>query len=242
MASGCATTMSPAQVAKAVDPSLRAAAISAEASHDFRGAAQHWATLYQRHPDDKGIALSLARDLRFSGEGRQASYIMQTALVRHGKDGDYLTELGKDYLSAERLDLAIKTLKEAHALDPRRWDVPSALGVCYDMKREPGRAAAAYAEALTLSPDNPQILNNLALSQALSGRLKEAIATLRKADDQPSADIQVRQNLALLLAFHGDAATAARLARADLPPSVARANAEEFRKIAGAVKGADPGP
>ncbi len=240
-ASGCATTMTPAQVAKAVDPALRAAAISAEARHEYAAAAQDWDTLYRRSPDNKGIALSLARDLRLAGQGRRASNVMQVELVRHGDDADYMAELGKDYLTADRLGLAIKTLKKAHALAPKRWDVPSALGVCYDMRHEPVKAAAAYDQALALSPDNPQILNNFALSQALAGQLNAAIATLHRADDQPSANIQVRQNLALLMALDGDAGAAARLARADLPPAQARANIEVFRKIAKAAKAAQDG-
>lgn len=236
LAAGCAGTPDEAEVAQAVEPSLRAAAITAEAASDYRGAAQHWRTLYQRHPEDKGLALSLARTLRYSGQPQQAADVMQAALARLGRDPDLVTETGKDYLADERLGLAQRSLEEARKLAPQRWDIPSAMGVCFDLQGRAAEAAEAYAQALALSPDNPEVLNNLALSQALSGKLREAVATLRHADDQPSAGTQVRQNLAMLLALSGDATAAERLARHDLPPEMARANAEIFRKLSEGVR------
>jgi len=219
-------------MARAVEPSLRAAAAAAEAGGDFKGAAQHWRTLYQHNPDDKMVAELLARALRLSGSGQQGADVMQTTLARTGRDGGLLAELGKDYLAADRLGLAAKSLVEAATLAPLRWDVPSALGIVYDMQGKSTEAAAAYAQALAMSPDNPEVLNNLGLSQALAGKLDAAIATLRHADEQPASGAQVRQNLALLLALKGDPAAAERLARHDLTPDMARANTEIFRSLA----------
>jgi Flp pilus assembly protein TadD len=237
LAAGCAGGVPADQdMAKQVDPSLRAAALTAEAGNDYKGAAQHWRTLLEHHPDDKVIAVSLARALRFSGQAQQGADLMQMMAARVGRDADLLAEMGKDYLAAERMGLALKSLDEARRLDPLRWDVPDAMGICHDIQGQPAEAAAAYAEALKLSPDNPEVLNNLAMSQALAGKLDEAIATLHHAYDQPAAGAQVRQNLALLTALKGDSADAARLAALDLPPAAARANAEIYRQIAKGVR------
>jgi len=232
LVAGCAGGMSDAGVTAAVEPTLRAAAMTAEASGDYQGAAQHWRTLFQAHPDDKGVAVSLARALRAGGQPQQGADIMQLSLARLGRDGDFLAELGKDYLADQRLGLALKALDEARALHPNRWDVPSATGVCYDLQGRYDESGAAYAAALALSPDNPQVLNNLGLSQALAGKLDDGIATLRRANEQPGGGVQVRQNLAMLLALKGDPAAAERLASHDLPPDMARVNAEIFRRLA----------
>ncbi len=56
---------------------------------------------------------------------------------------------------------------------------------------------------------------------------------MKVATDQPSASAQARQNLALLMALKGDAQAAERLARKDLPPTMADANIEYYRSIAG---------
>ncbi len=221
---------------KQVDPSLRAAAQAAEAGNDYKGAAQHWRTLLEHHPDDKVIAVSLARALRFSGQAQQGADLMQMMAARQGRDADLLTEMGKDYLAAERIGLALKSLEEAEGVDPLRWDVPDAIGICHDVQGQPAQAVIAYAQALKLSPNNPEVLNNQAMSQALAGKLDEAIATLHHAFDQPAAGAQVRQNLAVLTALKGDSDAASHLATLDLPPAAARANAEIYRQIANGVR------
>lgn len=219
-------------LAKAVEPSLRQAALTAEAANDWKGATQHWRTLYQRNPGDKGVALSLARALRAAGQAQQAADLMQAELGRHGRDAGLVAELGKDYLAADRIGLALKHLEEARNLAPGDWEAHSALGVALDAATRYDDAAAAYAGALALSPDNPQVLNNLALSQALAGRLDEAVATLGRANEQPHSGPQIRQNLALLLALTGDAARAERMAAKDLPADMARANSAIYRTLA----------
>jgi Flp pilus assembly protein TadD len=219
-----------------IDNMARSAALAAESNHDYEAAAGNWNILFQRHPDDPELALALARDLRHAGHLQPAIDAVAPFIDRHGATGPLLAELGKDYLAADRLGLAAKSLEESAALAPQRWDVPSTLGIVYDIQNKPDEAATAYAKALALSPDNPEVLNNLALSQALSGKLDAAIATLRHANEQPASGAQVRQNLAMLLALKGDPAAAERLARHDLTPEMARANSEIFRNLAQGVR------
>lgn len=235
---GCANSPGDGDraVAEAVEPSLRAAAAAAEANHDYKGATQHLNTLYQRRGDDKGIGVALARNLRYGGQPQTAADIMQGQLTRFPRDPDLLIELGKDYLAADRIALALKILEQALAVAPGRWDVHATMAVALDTQGRGDEALAAYGRALELSPENPMVLNNLGLSQALSGRLDEALATLGRAADLPTSTAQIRQNLALLLALKGDAAQAEKLARNDLPPDMARANIEVMRAIAASAK------
>jgi Flp pilus assembly protein TadD len=79
------------------------------------------------------------------------------------------------------------------------------------------------------------VLNNLALSEAVAGELDKAIATLRRAADLPSATMQTRENLALLLAMKGDTEQAANLTRHDLTDAQAKANIETYRTWATAL-------
>ncbi len=223
-------------IADAVEPPLRAAA-AAETNHDYKGAVQHLSTLYQRRAGDRGIGVALARNLRYDGQAQTAADVMQAQLVHFPGDPDLLTELGKDYLAADRMTLALRALEQAVAVAPKAWDAYATLGVALDTQGRGAEALAAFGRALELSPDNPAVLNNMGLSLALAGRLDEAVATLTRAADLPSANSQVRQNLALLLAFKGDVAQAEKLARHDLPPDQARANAEILRALAASAKG-----
>ncbi|WP_148207491.1 tetratricopeptide repeat protein [Paramagnetospirillum magneticum] len=219
-----------------VEPSLRAAAQAAEAGRDYQGAVQHLSTLYQRRPDDGGLAVALARNLRYSGQGQAAADLMQAHLARNSREAASLLEMGKDYLAADRAGLAIKSLEEARILAPGNWDIHSTLGVALDSQGHAAEAQAAYAKALEITPDNAAVLNNLGLSQALSGQLDAALATLSRAADLPAATAQVRQNLALLLALKGNGAEAERMARRDLSPEQAKANAETLRALAASAR------
>lgn len=219
-------------LSQAVEPSLRAAAGAAESAHDYKGAIQHLSTIYQRRPEDRGIGIALARNLRYSGQGQTAADLMQDQLTRAPKDADTLLELGKDYLAADRAGLAIKALDEARTLQSGNWEVHSTLGVALDSQGRAAEAQAAYGRALEITPDNAVVLNNLGLSQALAGRLDEALATMTRAADLPAATAQVRQNLALLLALKGDGVQAEKMMRRDLPPDQAKANAEILRGLA----------
>lgn len=232
-ASGSAAPGNEQSLTSAIEPSLRAAAASAETANDWNGAAQHWRTLLAHHPDDLPISLSLARALRISGKPDIAAELVQSLVVKHGANAQVHAELGKDYLAADRLGLALKSTQRAAELAPDDWETVTALGVVLDMLEQQPEAQSAYKKALALSPDNPQVLNNLALSQALSGDLRGAVTTMRQAGEHPSAGSQIRQNLALLLALQGDAAQAERIAAKDLPPDLLRANSQIYRRLSG---------
>ncbi|CUW38434.1 putative Flp pilus assembly protein TadD(Tetratricopeptide-like helical,135-227) [Magnetospirillum sp. XM-1] len=237
MLAACAATGgSDNGLSSAVEPSLRASALAAEAGRDYRGAVQHFSTLYQRRPDDTGLAIGLARNLRYSGQGQAAADLMQAHLARLGRDAEALLELGKDYLAADRAALCVKVLEEARGLAPGNWEVHSTLGVALDSQGRAAEAQAAYARALEITPDNAAVLNNLGLSQALAGQLDAGLATLTRAADLPAATAQVRQNLALLLALKGEGGEAERMARRDLSPEQAKVNADTLRALAAAAR------
>lgn len=220
----------------AVDVSLKNAASAAESNHDYKGAIQHLNTLYQRHNGDHDITVALARNLRYSGQAQAAADVIQSGLSRFPDDPDMLIELGKDYLAADRVNLAVKYLDKAKTVAPNRWEAWAALAVAFDTQGAPDMAQQAYARADALSPDNPAILNNMALSQALSGHLDQALATMNRAADLPNATMQVRQNLALLLALKGNAAQAERLTSHDLPADAAKSNIEILKALAASRK------
>ncbi|MBF0325443.1 MAG: tetratricopeptide repeat protein [Alphaproteobacteria bacterium] len=238
--SGCGTTQTSTPtisgLSEAVEPSLRQAAREAEASYDYRSAVQHYRALLDRHPDDQRLALSLARNLRFSGASQGAIDLLNS-LAGSERSALVLAELGKAYLAADRLGLALRTLQEAQAKAPKNWEIVSALGVAYDYQEQWDKAQAAYLTALAINPDNPVVLNNLGLSRAQSGDLDGALDALRQANEQPAAKAQVRQNYALLLALKGDVTAAERMARKDLTAEQAKGNGQFYRQLAMGLRG-----
>lgn len=236
---GCAVTNTgpkPAERAADVEPALRQAAMMSERNASYGEAAQHYAALHAKYPEDRAITLSLARNLRFAGNPQRAIAVINSSATGQSPDALTLLELGKDYLAADQLNLAKPTLERAKGAAPLNWEILSSLGVVYDYEGDYQRAQQQYDAALFLDPENPTVLNNKALSLAQQGRLDEAVATMKLAIDQPSASAQARQNLALLMALKGDAEAAERLARKDLPPAVAEANIEYYRSLANPEK------
>lgn len=236
LTAGCTTVGGPPPEQKKVadvEPTIRQAALLAERSGNYGEAAQHYAALRNRHPEDKTIMMSLARNLRFSGNAQQAIGVLNSNGASSSNDAIMLLELGKAYLAADQLNLAKPTLEKARISAPLNWEILSALGVVYDYEGKYDLAQEQYDAALFLVPDNATILNNKALSLAQEGDLDQAVATMEMAIDSPQAGTQTRQNLALLMALKGDALAAERLARKDLPPTMADANAEYYRSIAG---------
>ncbi|MEO5372805.1 MAG: tetratricopeptide repeat protein [Alphaproteobacteria bacterium] len=225
---GCATDPEAANGEK---PSLREAALAAESGFDYRTAAANYRTLYAQTPDDPDVALGLARMLRYIGEIREATAVLDDATTRFGATGPLLLENGKLQIAMDRHDMALAALERARGVDPANWQVHSSIGVALDHLLRHQEAQGAYRTALTLAPDNPTILNNLALSLAQSGALDQALSTLDRAVHHPDATVQMRQNLALLKALRGDVAAAQRLSSKDLPPSMADHNAEYYRLL-----------
>lgn len=225
----------PAEAAsKQFDPQLYEAARRAESQHNYLEAAQHYQSLLARDGENTELALALVRNLRYGGSGQQAAEIVNSLIAREGRTAPLLVELAKAYVAGDQMNLAVPVLEEAAGLAPDQWDIPATLGVALDYQDRYPEAQQAYARALQLSPQNPDVLNNMALSQAQAGDLDGAIATLKQAVDQPSATPQVRQNMALLLAFQGDVEGAERWARKDLPREVADENGKFYRYVAGA--------
>ena len=104
--------------------------------------------------------------------------------------------------------------------------------MAYDQLGRTDDARAAWREALALSPDNPAVLSNLAMSLAAGGEAAKAETLLRKAVQSPQAGVVTRQDLALVLGLQGKTAEAEKLIRDDVPPPQADADLAWFRTAA----------
>ena len=178
---------------------------------DFVAAASYWGGVYEQDPQNAEAAAKYARGLRHLGSLQQALIVLQQAAAQHPNDANILAEYGKALTASGKPDQAEALLAKAGVLLPTDWTILSA--------------------ALQLAPENPTVLTNLGLSYALSGELARAEETLRRAVANPAAGAHARQNLALVLGLQGDFEEAERLARADLPPSLAVGNISYLRNM-----------
>ena len=101
----------------------------------------------------------------------------------------------------------------------------------HDQMGNTQQARDLYNQALRIAPDEPSLLNNLAMSYLLEGEAKEAESVLRRAAASPKADSRIRQNLALAIGLQGRFQEAEQIAKRELSPEQAQANVAYLRSM-----------
>nr|HPG89336.1 tetratricopeptide repeat protein [Hyphomicrobium sp.] len=107
-------------------------------------------------------------------------------------------------LDLDQVNVAARMLEIAD--DPAKpdWKVISARGTVLAKQGEYKQAIPYYERALSLSPNQPSVLNNLAMAHAMGGDPKQAEELLRRASATPTVDsARMKQNLALVLGLQG---------------------------------------
>lgn len=198
---------------------------------DKRQATEAWGRQYDRHPEDKAIALSYAAALRGTAEYTQAAAVLQRLAIKFPRDMEVLGAYGKVLVDVGRLREAAEVLQRAHTPDRPNWSILSAQGSVADRLGDHEQAQAYYAAALKIAPAQPHVLSNLGLSYALSNKLPDAEKALQEASAQQAADSRVRQNLALVLALEGKFDSAEAVSRRDLSAKDAASNVAAIRRM-----------
>jgi len=194
------------------------------------------AAVHKAKPADLEAALAYARALREAGSASKALAVLDKTSALKPADKRLLLERGLLALELGEPAKAEALLRKAYDKKAPDWRQHSGLGTALAARGKQQEAQVQFAKALALAPDHPSILNNLALSYALDGKVGQAEQLLRKAHLAKGADgaRKVQQNLALVLGLRGKY-QAARVAAADaLPPAKAQGNLAYLKELAGA--------
>ena len=237
----CATSgeLAPTPEEQALSEELQARSIvpasaaerEAIVHQDLLTQAAFWAEAFELNPGDADAALNLSNVLRQLNNAERAGEVARQALALHPENIDLQAAYGLAMTSAGRGSLAVEPLTRATRSRPDNWTWINALGVALEQSGRSGAARTQFEQALLLSGGAPGPLNNLALSQMLSGSPEQAETLLRRAMDQNTANAQIRQNLALALALQGQFAEAQSIALIDATPEMARANMDYVRSM-----------
>jgi Flp pilus assembly protein TadD len=114
-----------------------------------------------------------------------------------GVPGDYLSQ-GRALLANGYTTEAIAVLSVAAVTGPDLVEANNLLGLAYDRRGQHKRAREFYERALSVAPQNAQVLNNLGHSLYLDDRYNDALARLKDAARLAPADTRVAGNLALV--------------------------------------------
>lgn len=191
---------------------------------ELRGALDQYQAAYARKPGDKTIAMAYASVLRMNGHDDQALAVMRKAAIEHSTDRDVLAAYGKALAGAGEFTGALDAIQRAQDPTKPDWRLLSAEGAIYDQTGRPALARERYQDALQISPGEPSVLSNLAMSHMLANELPQAENYLSQAVQHPAADSRVRQNYALVVGLQGRFDEARQIAQRELSPQQAEAN------------------
>ena len=224
MSSPGATTVLPQADAEPAFQKASAQEIAVALRSDPLTQSAFFANQYDHDPSDVTMGLDLSNALRALGRYPEAADTANRVLLTSPDNIDVLTAAARAQIDGNQAFYAVAPLQHALTLKPGDWRLYSLLGVAYDQIKRQDDAQTAWATALSLSPANPAVLTNIAMSKLTQGDFAGAEPLLRQAAAQPGATLQIRQNLALVLGLQGKMDEAERLLRQDLPPDQADAN------------------
>jgi Flp pilus assembly protein TadD len=178
-------------------------AAAQDPAEELRKATEYWGKEYKGKPENKAAAISYAKNLKAMGDKRMALTVLQDAATYHSKDPELLGELGRLALEFDQLSLAQRALEAADVPDKPDWKVISARGTVLAKQGQHKAAIPFFERALALAPNQPSVLNNLAMANAMSGDAAKAEEILRTAAAKSDAPAKINQNLALVLGLQG---------------------------------------
>jgi len=213
MLAGCA-----GQIAGPAESSLPAPPTSAVTSTGSSPAGElaPLAAAYKANPSNPAAAIAYAHALRASGAKAEALAIVEKAAIAQPSNRNLQVQRALIALDLGEIAKAEKLLRRAD--NGQEWRVQSALGVALSLSGKQHEAQTQFAKALAIAPDNPTVLNNLALSYVLDGKADEAENLLRKVSSA-TGTAPLQQNLALVLGLRGKYDEARSLGKATLSPA-----------------------
>ena len=200
------------------------APMSTGAPKDAAAARDYWATAYAKNPHDEHAVIAFARALKADGSKDKALSVLQQAAFYSPDSLPIASEEGRIALELGQNDLAGKLLTRVNDPAHPDWRVLNALGTLEAQRDNRAGALGYFEKANEISPNQPAVLNNLALAEVLGGDAARAEALLRKAAAAGGNVARIRQNLALVLGVEGKYDEAQQLVSADLGEDKAKAN------------------
>jgi Flp pilus assembly protein TadD len=179
-------------------------------SHDTETAERLYREAHEAAPKSAQPLAGLGEAQYAQRHYDEAATAFRDALARAPNDPSIIEGLAKSLISKGSykeartlLEMAVKAAPSASLLNK--------LGVARDLSGDGPGAQAAYHAALALDPGNLSMRNNLALSLAISGQHKEAIAEMEQVAADPRAGTRYNANLAFVYGLAGDLNAAERI-------------------------------
>lgn len=218
--------------AKFLTAEAEAPPVSAESGQsELQKATVYWGQEYAKRPSDLNNALSYARNLKALGEKQKALAVLQEASSIHNTNAELAGDYGRLALELGQINVADRLLAVADSSNKTDWRIVSARGTVLAKQGQYKQAIPFYERALSLSSNQPSVLNNLAMAHAMNGEPAKAEELLRQATTETGATPKVSQNLALVLGLQGRYDEAKTFAVTGAGAEAVRADADLLRTM-----------
>ena len=169
-----------AQASSADPAALFAIGLALAHMERFARAEQMFSRVLERTPGDADALYNLGLAAARAGHLERARGALETALKTRPGDVAILAKLGRVYASEENYSQAVLVLSEAHQRAPRDPEVLLVLARTLDAGGFFRDAISAYDDYLALKPDDEAARSDRALDYAVTGRLDEGIAEMKR--------------------------------------------------------------
>lgn len=194
-------------------------------------ATTHLARQWQKKRGDAALGLQYANQLKRINSHSKALAILRQTAMANPQNQMVLLAYGNQLARLKLYRQANNVLQKAHGAGKPNWRVYAAQGAVLDQIGQHKNAQIAHGYALGLAPGRPAIINNIAMSYVMAGKLKRAETTLRPIYMRTNANPKIRQNMALIVGLQGRFKEAEKIAAADLPPHTVKANIAYLRQM-----------
>lgn len=219
-----------------VSGSLMNAGDTMMAAGDHSGAVALYRSAHDQQPDQADPLIRMGRALAAAGAYADAAEAFRAALDRDPASAEAKRGLGNALVGLGQPALAVGYLRDAvqatEASDGMPdWRACLGLGVALDLSGDPVAAQESYRRGLESAPDNPDLVNNLGLSLALSGSADQALPMLEALVARHGTQGRYLGTLAIAYALDGRMEDAARLMSRQSPPDMVARNLTSLTAI-----------
>ena len=180
-----------------------AAAAAKDPQAELRKATEYWGKEFSRNPKDPKAAVAYVQNLKALNRKQEALAVIQQATIYNSEDRALISEYARLALEFGQLSIAEKLLPRAEDPTKPDWRITSARGTLHAKKGEYKEAIPFYERAMEMAPEQPSLMNNLALAYTMDGQAEKAEELLKKAAALSRDPSRVNQNLALVLGLQG---------------------------------------
>ena len=135
-------------------------------------------------PDHEDALSNLGRALLQAGRLEEARQCVDQAMQAGARWLDYMN-LGHLEFACWQLEESVAAFQRAAGLAPDQWEPVSSLGVVAHDQGDFHKALSSYGQALRLTPGNPEVLWNRALTLLADGQFEQGWEDYERRWDRP---------------------------------------------------------